>query len=686
MATEQELIIKLRAKTDKLQKDLNKAKAQMKGFQKNMNVIGASIRSTMLTAFGGVAILQGIKSVVSNLAEFELQLAKLKAISGATESEFKALTQNALDLGRSSQFTAGEIANLQLELSKLGFDTSQILASTDAIRKLATVTGSELGESAKTLAGTINSFNLEAEDSIRIANVMSESFSKSALTLEKFTVGTANSGAIAQALGVTLEQNTARLGALVDANIDASKAGTDLRKIYIDLNDKGLEYETALELIARSSDKVATATKLVGIRAAGALVILSEQRDKVKELGAELADTTMEMDGMADIIENTLSVSFDKLKSAIDGTIKEGTVFNKWLKEATDLATEFVTQQSENIGETKQRQAIERGTEAFKDFAGSIGDTQRFIEFYSESLDKARKAVTAYEIKLRINEETLNKTGRAYTELLVPFLELNAGMEEAKKVVEQYNKQLKVQEELLLKEAAAAEKAAHQIRQLNDLQRIKDLSLKSFSGEGIQGGITGVLLPQITEEDVAAATANNKKMFTNFESDFVKQSDELGVAIEMALTRIATDMIVSGLTSIGNAIGGGGASLESGFAAIGQILAEGMQSLGAAMLAWGIARVALDLALKGGNGYLAIAAGGALIVAGAALSAAISKSQQSSPLGGSSGGRGDGGTGSFNFARESQTLDLNLTGEVSGTSLKLVIANQDRQDNRNVAG
>ena len=53
---------------------------------------------------------------------------------------------------------------------------------------------------------------------------MAESFSKSALTLEKFTVATANSGAIANAMGVTLEQNTARLGgALVDANIDASK-------------------------------------------------------------------------------------------------------------------------------------------------------------------------------------------------------------------------------------------------------------------------------------------------------------------------------------------------------------------------------------------------------------------------------------------------------------------------------
>ncbi len=681
MATDQELIIKLRAQTTQLQKDLNKAKAKMRGFQKNISVIGAGIRSTMLAAFGGAAVLQGVKSILTNLSQFELQLAKLKAISGATESEFKSLSENALELGKSTEFTAGEIANLQLELSKLGFDTSQILASTAAIRKLATVTGEDLGGAAKTLAGTINSFNLEAEESGRIANVMAESFSKSALTLEKFTVGTANSGAIANALGVTLEQNTARLGALVDANIDASKAGTDLRKIYIDLNAAGLEYETALLIIAQSSDKVATATKLVGIRAAGALVILSEQRDKVKELGHELSDTNMEMDGMADIIENTLSISFDKLLSAIDGTIKKGGVFNDWLKDATDLATEFVTRQSESLGQTKQRQAVEEGTKAFKEFGNGIANATRFIEFYQKSLDKAAAKVTKFELLSRINNKTVDKTGKAYTEVIVPFLKLNTSMEAAKKVVSDYNAQLKIQEALLVKEAAAAKLAAEQLKIFNAFQgRTSVLTTQ----EGREPGVSQPLLPQITDEDIEAATANNGEQMGKFQNEFMKQSEELGMMMEMGLKGIASGVIISGFQEIGKAIGGGGNSLKDGFAAIGQVLAEGMQSLGAAMVAWGIAKIGLDKALTSGSGPVALAAGAALIVAGAALGAAIQNSKASSPIGGGSGG--SGGSGRFEFDRAGQNIELSGEFKVQGTDLVLALSNQARQDNRNVAG
>jgi len=236
---ETDLIIRLRAQTKQLDKDLKRAKRRMSLFNKNMNKIGASIRNTLLLAFGGAAVLQGIRAVVGTLARFELQMDKVAAITGATASQLDSLERNALNLGRTTKFTATEIAKLELELSKLGFSTSKILASTKAIAKLAQVTDEDLGESAKSVAGTLNSFNLAASQSARVANVMAESFTKSALTLEKFTVGTANSGAIARAFGVSIEGNTARLGALVDANIDASKAGTDLRRIYLDLNKAG---------------------------------------------------------------------------------------------------------------------------------------------------------------------------------------------------------------------------------------------------------------------------------------------------------------------------------------------------------------------------------------------------------------------------------------------------------------
>ena len=683
MASNTDLIIKLRAETAQLRKDLSNAKRQMGTFQKSMNSIGASIRSTMLTAFGGVAILQGIKSVISNLAEFELQMAQVAAISGATSAEIDKLTKDALELGRTTKFTSGEIASLQLELSKLGFTSSEILSATNAIQQLSLVTGEDLGESAKSMAGTLRSFNLDAEQSERVSNAMAESFSKSALTLEKFTVATANSGAIANAMGVTLEQNTARIGALVDANIDASKAGTDLRKIYIDLNEKGLSYDTALQLVAQSSDKVATATKLVGIRAAGALVILSQQRDKVKQLALELSDTNTEMGTMSDIINDTLSVSLDKLKSAIDGTIKKGGVFNDWLKDATDALTEFVQRQSETISETQFRNAIEDGVKEWKKYTQNVDTATKFLEFHKGKLNKLKEAVTAYEIKLRSQGKELNENKKEYRDMVAPMLKLEAMMSEATKIVERYNEQLEIENELLKKQQEEAARAARQLLILNTvnnksrlgmvqgLSLIKDSDFKKEFDSGIE------FFDDPDEEAERALEAADKvaQVWRDSVSEIKAQIKELNGIIEGTV-----ENMIAGITAT-LASGGG---LEAAFGSMLNILGDGLIQLGKALIGFGTIIEAIQTSLKSGllaNPVAAVAAGVAAVAAGAALKNAASSILSNTASGGTGGGGGTGGVG--RFSQESTGKTIEVVGKISGRDIALVLANENQNKSRN---
>ena len=44
--------------------------------------------------------------LIGHLRDFEFQMAKVKAISGASEKEFKKLTKTAQQLGRTTFFTA----------------------------------------------------------------------------------------------------------------------------------------------------------------------------------------------------------------------------------------------------------------------------------------------------------------------------------------------------------------------------------------------------------------------------------------------------------------------------------------------------------------------------------------------------------------------------------------------------
>jgi len=110
------------------------------------------------------------------------------------------------------------------------------------------------------------------------------------------------------------------------------------------------------------------------------------------------------------------------------------------------------------------------------------------------------------------------------------------------------------------------------------------------------------------------------------------------------------------------------------------ILADGMKSIGAAMIAMGVAKALFDQALFS-NPYLAIAAGGALVAAGAALSASIGNANSSMSSSGGGGARRGGG--GFSYERSGTSMTLNGNFKVAGTDLVLVLDNQSKQDGRN---
>jgi hypothetical protein len=247
----------------------------------------------------------------------------------------KALTEQARELGATTRFTAGEVASLQKEFAKLGFDQTEIKNMTEATLSLAAATGTELAEAAAVAGGVMNAFGLDSSQTQRAVDVMAASFSKSALDMEKFKETMKTAAPIAKATGVSLEQATAAAGKLADANISGSKAGTDLKKIFSELVKDGKPLEESLNDIAAELDKASTkaeklaiAEDLVDDRAKGALLILVEQREALAELEDGLENSGGAAKDMADKQLNTLNGALDLLKSAWEGFIldlNEGT-------------------------------------------------------------------------------------------------------------------------------------------------------------------------------------------------------------------------------------------------------------------------------------------------------------------------------------------------------------------------
>ena len=82
-------------------------------------------------------------------------MAAVKAISGATSDQFKELEADALRYGKTTVFTATQVAQLQEEFARLGFTTSEIQNATRATLDLAAATGESLSNSAQIAGSTL---------------------------------------------------------------------------------------------------------------------------------------------------------------------------------------------------------------------------------------------------------------------------------------------------------------------------------------------------------------------------------------------------------------------------------------------------------------------------------------------------------------------------------------------------
>ena len=290
---------------------------------------GAAAIGVIVGAFRMVSrVLSG---VVNTFTEFEFQMAKVKAITGASEKEFKKLSETAQDLGRTTFFTAQQVAELQTNFAKLGFTTSEILNAQEATLLLATATGSDLARAAIVAGAAVRGFGLHASETNRVVDVMTLAFNSSALDIEKWQTSMTKVAPIAAGMNIEIEDTAAIMGTLTDAGIEASIAGTSMRNIFLKMKDSSSDLSKFLGFTVRSSDdlerallKLNTASSdtldgLVNIRQVAAFNVMVKGSARVIQLTKDLKEAEGAAKKAASIIGDTLQGAFLRLTSATQG-------------------------------------------------------------------------------------------------------------------------------------------------------------------------------------------------------------------------------------------------------------------------------------------------------------------------------------------------------------------------------
>ena len=210
---------------------LENAKAKINAVSKGFENFGnkASDVGSKLTT--GVTLpLVGIATVAAHTGmEFESQMSRVKAISGATGDEFGKLQAQAIQLGQDTAFSASEAAEGMENLASAGFDTNEIMAAMPGMLDLAASSGEDLATSSDIAASTLRGFGLAASDAGHVADVLAKNAAATNAAVSDTGEAMKYIAPVAHATGQSLEEMTAAIGELANAGIKGSQAGTTLR-------------------------------------------------------------------------------------------------------------------------------------------------------------------------------------------------------------------------------------------------------------------------------------------------------------------------------------------------------------------------------------------------------------------------------------------------------------------------
>tara|TARA_R110001592_G_scaffold76845_1_gene231797 strand:- start:1204 stop:4776 length:3573 start_codon:yes stop_codon:yes gene_type:complete len=265
--------------------------------------------------------------------EFEKAIANLSAVAGVTGKDLDLLGDAALKAAGQTKFTAVEVIALQTELSKLGFSAKETAEVTSSVAFAAQALGSTLGSTAELVGKLKNQFNLLAEDSDEIVDILVTTINNSALSLETFGVAIQYVGPIARDLGLSLGQTSSAMAVLADNGFTASRIGTGLRGILTELGSTSADVQKELKGLAKAQLSLGDAVDLVGKRNAAQLItllanieVLEDSNNKYYEAGRALEAAAIQTDSLAGNME-ILKSEVNKFQVSLGDAIISSTLF-----------------------------------------------------------------------------------------------------------------------------------------------------------------------------------------------------------------------------------------------------------------------------------------------------------------------------------------------------------------------
>jgi TP901 family phage tail tape measure protein len=250
-ARSQQLRVVISGDASALKRTLASAQAQGSKFEKHMggvtSRVGSAIRHLSVGAFAGAGF--GLMSLVRAGAAYEKEMARVKAVTGATGTQFKGLGDLAKQLGKDTKFSAGEAAQAMYELGSAGFKANEMAAVLPGTLSLAAASSVDLKDAAEISSNALRGFSLAGSKSTHVADVLAQAVAASSVEMVDLQYTLKYIGPVAKLTGQSFETMIAATELMGNAGIKGEAAGTALRGAMVRLTKPTKQVEAGMAML-----------------------------------------------------------------------------------------------------------------------------------------------------------------------------------------------------------------------------------------------------------------------------------------------------------------------------------------------------------------------------------------------------------------------------------------------------
>jgi len=362
-----------------LQSTGNKAAGVFSVFKKNAGEVSEELQS-VYSAAGmagkgltgiGVAGTVAIGGAVKVAADFEKAMSRVGAVANASSDEMDRLTETARHLGATTQFTDGQVAEGMQYLAMAGYKTNNIIGAMPGLLATAAAGQTDLGVTADIVSDILTEFHIAAEDTNRVADAMTYTFTNSNATLQQIGQTMKYAGPAAKTAGVSMEELAAATGIMANSGIKADMAGTALRstltrlasppkpagnaihELGLSVTDASGRMRPLADIINQINEKTKNYTETEKIRIAkqlagqhalsGFITLLHAGGDKIDKFTKEIENSGGIAEKVAKEQMDNLAGSVEYLRSAVNNAvISLGNQFIPTVRKVVDGLTKVV--------------------------------------------------------------------------------------------------------------------------------------------------------------------------------------------------------------------------------------------------------------------------------------------------------------------------------------------------------